>query len=113
MTDQTPPPKELTPEQAEAIKKAYKEDMAKLSKMQEGTKEEAHNVAHESLGVMMAMGWTWDAALEEVKDENGTVVNRKVHLVIRPLRLGEWQSIQKEKLRHELSGGKSAGIIKP
>jgi pyruvate/2-oxoacid:ferredoxin oxidoreductase alpha subunit len=105
MTSETKPPEKLTPEQEAAIQKAYKEDMAKLTKMQAGTKQEAHNVAQESLGVMMAMGWTWDAAMEEIKDKKtGEVVKRGVHLVIRPMNLHEWQTVQKERLRNQLMG---------
>lgn len=113
--DQTKPAitqREMTPAEKAKAEAGYKEELEKLGNMQEATNAEAHQIAQESIAVMMALGWTWDAALIEIKDnETGKPVRYKAELIIRPLRLGEWQSVQKEKLRHELSGGKSSGII--
>lgn len=104
--------KELSPAEKAKAEAGYKEELQKLGNMQENTNAEAHQIAQESLAVMMAMGWTWDAALIEIKDkESGKPVRYKAELIIRPLRLGEWQSVQKEKLRHELSGGKSGIVV--
>ena len=94
----------MTEEERKKTEELYKQEMAKLSAMQDQTSKEAHAIAQESLGVMMAMGWTWDSALVVVKDEKGKPVRHEAKLVIRPLRLGEWQTIQKERLRHQLSG---------
>lgn len=107
----TPAEKELSPAEKAKLEAGYKEELEKLGKMQEATNGEAHQIAQESIAVMMALGWTWDAALIEIKDkETGKPVKYKAELIIRPLRLGEWQQVQKERLRHELSGGKS-GIV--
>lgn len=111
MSDEQTPPAEQSPAEKAKLEAQYREEMGKLGKMQEQTSAEAHNVAQESLGVMMAMGWTWDAGLVVIKDEEGKVVRHEAKLVIRPLRLGEWQTIQKERLRHDLAGGKSGIIV--
>ena len=95
--------KKLSPEEHD---EAMKQEQKKLLEMQERTSEEAHGVANESLAVMMAMGWTWDAAIVNVKNKEDKVIGTDARLVIRPLGLAEWQMIQKEKLRHELSGGR-------
>lgn len=79
------------------------EEQKALKRTQKGTENEAMQIAKEAMAYMMALGWRFDAGVREMKDENGKIVDRSNTLVIRPLSLGEWQDVQKEKLRRSLT----------
>lgn len=77
----------------------------KLKDMQTQTEKMAVRIGQEAVAHMMAMGWTFDAGWEEVKDEKGNMVQKNPRLVVRSLTLVEWQAVQKEKLRRQLTLG--------
>lgn len=79
------------------------EELKKLEAMQQRTEKVAMKIGAEALAYMMSMGWTFGAALTEIKDEEGKVVKHKAELVVRPCTLAEWQRVQKEKLRKSLT----------
>jgi hypothetical protein len=100
MSDPTPP----EPQPSGAASAESDELVAekkKLKTMQEQTHPMALQVAREALAVMMSMGWRFDAHFTRVTDPKTGKEMAVPALVIRALELGEWQEVQKEKVRKQ------------
>lgn len=103
MPDPTPPDAAQPPGAAplSAEDAALAAEQAKLDAMQKSTHPMALQVAKEALAVMMSMGWRFDAHFTRVTDPKTGKEMAVPALVIRPLDLGEWQQVQKEKVRKQ------------
>lgn len=85
--EQTPPKREPVDELAAERKR--------LELLQANTKDQAEAVASEALAVVLAMGWTFGAKI----NEQGVP-----EFCIAPLPLEMWQDVNREILRNKLMG---------
>lgn len=94
---QEPPKKEKPLEHSvENMKRDELEsERRRLQALQANTEQEAQNIASEALAVILAMGWTFGARINE---------QGQPEFIVAPLPLEMWQDINREILRNKLMG---------
>lgn len=91
-------------EMTDEDKRAMRTELERLQKMQIANQKEAEQLATDLCARIMKLGFTFDATIVPMANpETGLVSHAGVDIRLRIMTLGEWQNVQKEKIRHDLN----------